>query len=284
MHRILLLLLTFFLSACSMDKMLVRASMPMIEGGIDALNQESDLQLAEDSIPTNIELLEGMINIDPENEKLHVYAAQAYYGLAYGFNEDHAQQRASNFYRRGLQHGISALNLAGAKHIKTGSQEALEDDLQQLGEGDIAAIFWTASNWAKLIDLNRADSRSLLELPRPTAMMQRVLELDEHYYYGSAHLYFGVYYGSRAPVIGGDFKKSHKHFDRAREINENKLLIVDLLQAQYLSRQEFDQNDFHQRLLKIIDAPVDLYPELTLLNQIAKRKAKRLLKMESQWF
>ncbi len=284
MPRLFLLLLITLLSACSMDQMLVRASMPLIEGGIVALNQENDLQLAEDSIPTNIELLEGMINIDPDNTALRVYAAQAYYGLAYGFNEDHARKRAENFYQRGLKHGIRALSLLGADNIKTGSHDALESDLQKLDKDDVAALFWTASNWAKLIDLNRDDSRSLIELPRPTAMMQRVLELDETFYYGSAHMYFGVYYGARAPVLGGDFKKSHYHFDRAREINNDKLLIVDLLQAQYLSRQEFDQQDFHNRLQKIINAPEDLYPELTLLNQIAKRKAALLLNRESQWF
>ena len=72
--------------------------------------------------------------------------------------------------------------------------------------------------------------------------------------------------------------------ERAREITENRLLVADLLQAQYLARQMFDQDDFHQRLTKIIDAPEDLYPELTLLNQIAKRKAKLLLNKEKQWF
>ena len=85
-------------------------------------------------------------------------------------------------------------------------------------------------------------------------------------------------------MFGGDFTKSRTHFDRAREINNNKLLIVDLLQAQYLARQTFDQNDFHQRLTSIINAPEDLYPELTLLNQIAKQKARLLLDKEDQWF
>ena len=115
-------------------------------------------------------------------------------------------------------------------------------------------------------------------------MMQHILALDETFYYCGAHMYFGVYYGARAPMFGGDFVKSKQHFDRARTINNDKLLIVDLLQAQYLSRQMYDQNDFHTRLTKIIDAPEDLYPELTLLNQIAKRKARLLLKQEGKWF
>jgi hypothetical protein len=271
-------------SACSMDKMLVRASLPMIEGGIDALNRETDLELAEASIPTNLKMLEGMIRIDPENITLHTYAAQAYYGLAFGFNEDYRKKRAASFYVRGRKHGLIALTLSGANNLSKPNFELFESDLKDLGKDEVPALFWAASNWAKWIDLNRDKPESIAQLPKPTAMMQRVLKLDETFFYGGAHMYFGVYYGGRAPMFGGDFKKSREHFDRAREITNGKLLIADLLQAQYLARQQLDQKDFHNRLTKIIEAPDDLYPELALFNKIAKRKAKILLGLENKWF
>ena len=279
-----LLLMTAMLGACSMDQMLVRASKPLIEGGIHAMNREADLKLAEDAIPTNLNMLEGMIRIDPENIDLRVYAAQAYYGLGYGFNEDNRPRRAMNFYLRGLKHGLRALEINGYKNIRNSSMDELEATLENTDEEDLGALFWTASNWAKWIDQNRDKSASLIELPKPTALMQRVLELDESFYYGGAHIYFGALYGARAPMFGGDFKKSEAHFDRAREITNNQLLMVDLLQAQYLSRQKMDRDDFHHRLTKIIEAPDDLLPELTLINQIAKRKAALLLKEEDKWF
>ena len=279
-----LLLMTTALGACSMDQMLVRASKPLIEGGIHAMNKETDLKLAEESIPTNLNMLEGMISIDPENASLRVYAAQAYYGLGYGFNEDNRPKRAVNFYLRGLKHGLHALSINGYSNIRNGSMEELEAMLKDTDEDDVGALFWAASNWAKWIDQNRDKSESLIELPKPTALMQRVLELDETFYYGGAHIYFGVFYGGRSPMFGGDFKKSEAHFDRAREITYNRLLVADLLQAQYLSRQTMDKEDFHNRLSKIIDAPDDLYPDLALLNQIAKRKATMLLKEEEKWF
>ncbi|MBT8119371.1 MAG: TRAP transporter TatT component family protein [Gammaproteobacteria bacterium] len=267
-----------------MNKMMVDASLPMIEGGMDALLQEPDLQLAEDSLPANISMLNGMIQLDPENARLHSYAAQAYYGISYGFNEDSDINRAEKFYLRGLDHGLIALQLQGLKDPENQSFAEFEQQLQKLGKDEVATLFWTAMNWAKLIDLNRDDTERLMQLPKPTAMMQRVLELDETFYFGSAHMYFGVYYGSRAPTLGGNFEKSEQHFDKAREITDGKLLVADLLQAQYLSRQKLDQKDFHDRLTKIIDAPEDLYPEATMLNQISKRKAKLLLNKESQWF
>lgn len=269
-----------------MNKLLVSASTPMIQNGIEALNRETDLQLAEQSIPTNIEMLEGMIRMDPDNAKLHTYAAQAYYGLAFGFNEDTDPKRASAFYIRGMNHGIKALELEGAHNLKTVPIADFEQQVKNMGKADVPAMFWTASNWAKWIDLHRDSAESLAQLPRPTALMQRVMDLDETYYYGGAHMYFGVYYGSRSPVLGGNFKKSLENFNRAREITHNKLLMPDLLQAQYLARQELNHEMFIKLLTKVVNAPDDLYPQMALANKIAKRKAEHLLKTwkASEWF
>jgi len=284
MKLILVLSTLLFISGCSFDQMLVRASSPMIEGGVDALNHETDLVLAEDSIPANLNMLLGMINIDPENAQLHTYAAQAFYGLSYGFNEDNRPERASAFYLRGMKHGLTALEISGAKNLVDSPIADFEEQVNHLGKDDVAAMFWTASCWAKWIDMHRDDAEAIAQLVRTTALMQRVIDLEDTFYYGGAHMYFGVYYGSRSPMLGGNFEKSLQHFDRSREITNNKLLIPDLLQAQYLARQQHDQQDFHNRLTAITNAPDDLMPELGLQNQIAKRKAALLLKKESDWF
>jgi hypothetical protein len=284
MRHLLLLITSLLVTACSMDQTLVRASMPMIEGGVEALNHETDLGLAEDSIPANLNMLQGMITIDPENAELHTYAAQAYYGLAYGFNEDNRPERASAFYQRGMKHGLRALEIKGASNLVDSKLADFNNEVDSMRKKDVAAMFWTASCWAKWIDMHRDDPLAISELPRATALMQRVIDLEDTFYYGGAHMYFGVYYGSRAPTLGGDFSKSRQHFDRAREITNGKLLIPDLLQAEYLARQQNDREQFRRLLSGIINAPDNLMPELGLQNQIAKRKAALLLKKEKEWF
>jgi hypothetical protein len=279
-----ILCLALAAAGCSFDRMLVRASTPMIEGGIAALNQETDLELAADSIPANIEMMEGMIQIDPDNVELLTYAAQAYYGYAYGFNEDTRPQRAASFYRRGMKHGIHALEQSGAHDLVNSPIREFESQVNSFDRDDVPAMFWAASCWAKWIDIHRDQPEAIAMLPRPTALMQRVLDLDERFYYGGAHMYFGVYYGSRSPLLGGNYEKSEQHFDKARAITDGTLLIPDVLQAQYLSRQRFDQAAFRIRLQYVIDAPDDLNPDLAMLNQIAKRKAAYLLKQEKVWF
>lgn len=284
MRLLVTILILLGLSACSMNKMIVQASMPMLEGGVHAMNQETDLDLAEAAIPANLKMLESMIRLDPENPSLHTYAAQGYYGLAYGFNEDSRPLRAAKFYIRGMKHGFTALKLLGMSDVAALSQDKLESELNKLGKDDVAALFWTASNWAKWVDMNRDKPKGIIALPKTTALMKRVLELDETFYYGGAHMYFGVYYGARAPMFGGDYKRAEKHFNRARQINDNNLLIVDVLQAQYLERQRFDRKKFNQLLTRVEKAPDDLDPDMALMNQIAKRKARLLLGRESSWF
>ena len=250
-----------------------------------ALNRETDLQLAEAAMPTNIGLMEGMIINAPENEALRNYAAQAYYGYAFGFVEDIDPQRAANFYKRGLNHALYNLQKKGLnKNILSGKLEALQSKLSSLDEDKVAALFWAASNWAKWINHNRDKAQAIADLPKAVMLMQRVIELDETFYMAGPHIFFGVYNGSRSPMLGGNYALSEQHFEKARQFNSNQLLIVDLLQAQYLDRQRFDQQQFHQRLTKIINSDPATNPDIALINNIVKQKAKLLLEKESTWF
>ena len=57
-----------------------------------------------------------------------------------------------------------------------------------------------------------------------------------------------------------------------------------MLQAQFLARQMLDQKMFHDKLTAVINAPDNLFPDVELINKIAKKKAGLLLKMENEWF
>ncbi len=268
-----------------MAQLTVKASMPMIEGGMLALNREPDLQLAEAAMPPNIELMEGMVINDPNNDTLRNHLAQAYYGYAFGFIEDSNPERAARFYRRGLNHALYNLNNSGLnRNTITGDLESLQSALNNISKSNIAALFWAASNWAMWIDLNRDSTVALADLPRAVMLMQKAYDIDDSFYMAGPHIFFGVYYGSRSPMLGGNFKQAEKHFDQARQINNNQLLIVDLLQAKYLDRQKFDQESFHKRLSKLVNNTDQLNIDMTLVNNIARKKAQLLLNKESQWF
>ena len=73
-HRRLLqvpgiLLTAALLSACSVGQMVVRGSQTILDSGVDAMNRETDLELAEAAMPANLKLIEGMLLEDPQNEE-----------------------------------------------------------------------------------------------------------------------------------------------------------------------------------------------------------------------
>lgn len=283
------------LGACSMGQITVRASMPMIAGGITAMNTQTDLGLAAAALPANISLIEGMLVNDPDNNELRLYAAQAYYGYAFGFIEDGFDKdgfnmpadpaRAARLYQQGYNHARQVLISQGlTEQDLNGDLNSLQGKINTLNKAAVPALFWAASNWAKAIDLNRDKAHNLAQLPKAVMLMQRVLELNEDYYMSGAHVFFGVYYGSKSPMLGGNYKLSETHFKKANSANQDKLLVVNLLQAQYLERQRFNQQGFHDLLSRIIDANDTLYPEQALINRISRYKASLLLNKEEQWF
>jgi hypothetical protein len=268
-----------------MGQMVARSSLPIVESGNVAMNSEPDLELARAAIPANLKLIEGLIQELPGNTDLRIQAAQGFYGYAYGFVEDQDSERASKLYRRGLTHALQALAAIGFEgDITVMSQDELNQHLTALRRVAVPALFWSASCWAKWIDMNRDDPARIAEMGKAAALMERVLELNENYYYGGAHLFYGVFYGSRPPMLGGDYERAARHFSKARAVTMGKLLIVNLLEAQYLARQELDRKQFHQQLMAVINAPPDIYPEMALVNAIAQQKAKQLLTKEEEWF
>ena len=285
-RRLLLLVaLLPWLGACSMGQMVARTSVSIMDGAIDAMNRETDLALAAAAIPANIKLIEGLVAEDPGNPVLRANAAQALYGYAFGFVELDDPPRARALYRRGMEHGLAALRALGVRaDLPTASVADIDKALSRLGHKAVPSLFWTASCWAKYIDLNRTDPGAIATLSSTERLMHRIAQLDPDYYYGSVHLFYGVYYGGRAPMLGGDFTRAEKHFANARAVTNGKLLLVDVLQAEYLERQRFDRETFHRLLKQVTETSPGLFPEMALANQIARARAQFLLGKEAEWF
>lgn len=273
------------LGGCSTSQLIARGASPLIDNGLIAMNRETDLEIARVSIPPNLKMIEALLLADPENTMFQLQAAMGFYGYAVGFVEEDSPERATDLYRRAYEHATAALAMRGVSTEQLlGDPAQLDVALAKLDARAVPAMFWTASAWAKWIENQLDDPARLAELPRVEAMMRRVLALDETYYHGGAHLFFGVYYGGRAPMFGGDFARAAQHFDQAARISQNRLLMVEVYRAQYLFRQMGEHAAFHAALTHVIDAPASTDPDLNLANAIAKQKAGKLLAQEDLLF
>lgn len=280
-----MLMLALVISGCSTSQIVVRGAMPLMDGGLEAMNRETDLELASSAIPATLKMLEGMAVGDPGNTQLRIYLAQGFYGYSYSFVEQKTPTRAVSLYTRCLEHARAALIKQGFKaDVEAATLDELDAALAKSGKRTVPALFWSASCMAKRTDLDRTSPAGIAQLARAARLMQRVLTLDENYYYGGPHMFFGVYYGGRAPMFGGDYEMAEQHFAKARAATKGKLLLVDVLHAEYLTRQQMDRTAFHKQLSAVIEAADDLLPEMALANQVAKQRARYLLTKEAEWF
>lgn len=279
------LLFPLLLAGCSMGQLVARGASPILAGGMASMYQETDLELAREAMPAQLKLMEALLHEAPKNRKLLLYTAQGFYGYAFGFVEDENPRRASGFYHRCFRYALTALRGEG---LDLDPQRAQQQDVSaavaRLGRPAVPALFWTASCWAKWIDMNRDRPARVAELGRVVVLMRRVLALDERYFYGGADLFFGVYYSSRPPMLGGDYTKAREYFARAEKVSGGSFYLADVLYAQYLARQTLDQKVFEERLRGVLARSPDRYPDIALLNLIAQEKARFLLAHEKEYF
>ena len=189
----------FLLTSCSMDKFVIRQTGALLDYGVLALYEETDLKLAEQSLASNIKLLEGMVKGDPENEHLLLLTTQALNGYALGFVEDEEPERAKVFYLRGKDYGLRVLRMDDDfAQAENGSPDEFATAVQNMDEEYIDALFWTGFAWAGWINLSIDDPRAMIDLTKVQILMQRVLDIDAAYFHGASHLFFGSIWGGKA--------------------------------------------------------------------------------------
>jgi hypothetical protein len=70
----------------------------------------------------------------------------------------------------------------------------------------------------------------------------------------------------------------------AIKLGEGKFLMAHVYYADYYARQTHEKELFQATLQKVLDTPAGIDPDLTLLNTIARKKAKELLDHTEEYF
>jgi hypothetical protein len=146
------------------------------------------------------------------------------------------------------------------------------------------SLFWTTFAWGGMISQALSKPQSLADLPRVEAMMERVLQWDETYYFGGPHLFLGTLQASRPPFFGGDPESAKEHFERALKIGNRRFLTVQLKYALTYAVTVQDRDLFVSLLTEIKKASPDALPEERLSNTLAIKKAAVLLADVDEYF
>ena len=269
---------------CTIQSVALRSVDSLFDNTVAALMEESDLQFAESAITGNMKLLEGVVESDPTNVKYLQLACMGYASYALAFAED-TPARALLFYTRAFTYGQRGLIARGIpRSAFTADAATMRTALKRLGRGDVPLVFWTANAWGSAINLEQEDPDAIASIPTANVLMEWVRDLEPDFFYGGAWLYFGVYYGSYPPALGGRPDLAKQSFDRADASGKGRFLMTDVLYARTYAVEVQDRALFQELLTRVVDASPDILPAQRLANAVAQKRARQLLARAEELF
>ena len=242
-----------------------------------SLQKQTDLELLQDGAPSLLLLLDGFSASDPDNERLLMTATKAYGAYAATLYESGKAERAANMSVKARDYGISLINqLPGLENINGLTLTEIDEALAGISTGQVGHLFWGAYGWATWIQFQDGAPAAMADLPIVELIMLRVVELDESFYYGGAHIFLGSYYGSRPKMYGGKLEESRLHFEKALAINDRLFLPTQVAYAQTYARIMFDRELYLELLTEVIEQPLS-DSETASSNTLAKVTAEKLI-------
>lgn len=280
------------LTSCSITRMASDITAGIMVGGSPIVEQESDPLVAEQSGLALLKTLEVFSFHNPDNDKYKTLLAKNYANYAFGFLENKLYEyegvdpdrynmilaRTKLFYERGKNYGLDVLTKkrSFAKALSE-DQDTFEKATRRIGRGKMPALFWTAFAWGGLINWSKDDPTAIISLGKVERMMARAAELNNTFFYGGPHMFYGVYYGSRPAMLGGNNEKSRENFEEALKISHGRFLFAKVLYAQFYAVQAQDRALFERLLQETLAEDPNILPEQRLGNILAQERAKTLL-------
>lgn len=251
---------------------------PEIEKANELWKSRGERAKAEEAIKT----WEKAGELDPSKAEIPLSLVKAYYFMAHVHDRwtDNAEEKMEAWYAKGMKAGERAIFLQNAdfkKQIEAGKK--WEEAVKSVKKEGIASLYWYATNLGKW-SLIQGITTTLGNKGRIKSTMEQVLSLDETFFHGAPHRYFGVY---EAKIPGGDIKASGKSFDKAIEISST-YLDTHVLKAQYFAAKTQNEELFKSLLNKVIAADTKAIPELEVENKNAQKIAKKMLEDIEDYF
>lgn len=246
------------------------------------LNQD-DPETVEAGGPAYLLLIDGFILDNPKSQSLLLAGAQLYSAYAGVFVKD--TQRAQRLSTKSRLYAERALCEHRATLCGLGARpfEEYRTALAGLGTADVPPLYTLAASWAGWVQAHSSDWKAIAELAKVRAAMKRVVELNEAYDHGGAHLYLGIMTSLVPAAAGGKPDEGRDHFERAITLSQGRDLMAKTEYARRYARLVFNR-PLHDRLLnEVLQTPAAV-PGLTLRNTIAQRAARELLKSADNYF
>ena len=246
------------------------------------LNQ-SDPAVVKEGVPAYLLLIDAMLEGDSSNEALLRSAASLNGSYAGMFLEDSERQKTLS--QKALNYASKAVCVRHKKacNITTMPFEQFAKHINGLTNDDVPTYYVLGTAWAGWIQANPDDWNAIAQLAQVERIMHRVVELDEGYENGSAHMYLGVIATLLPPAMGGRPDVGREHFERAIALSQGKNLMAKVVYARHYARLVFERG-LHDKLInEVLEADPE-QPGFTLINTIAQQQARQLAASADEYF
>jgi len=267
-------LLLFILGGCGF---------PTISSLVDGLNYQTNLELVCDGSSSYLLLLDSLLAKDPNDVSLLINSTKAYSAYVMVTTECGQSDHSIVLSEKTREYGLRLLGeVNGIK--RSDNLEQLTSKLKNSDREDVESLFWGAYGWAKWISYQQGAPAAVIDLPKVELIMKKVIELDETFYYGGAHIFMGIYHSSKPVAYGGDPEASRRHFEKALEISGRRFLSIQVAYAENYAKMVFDRELYKKLLDEVMDFDISSAPDMTLSNLIAQKQAKKLLEETDDYF
>ena len=248
-----------------------------------SLYQQKDIKLVEDGAPAYLLLVEALINNNTQDKALLRTGIQLFTAYSVAFVSDTDRKKIFNQKTKDL--GLAILRTYPKfKDLEKKPFDIYKTWVNDLNKNDVGDVFWAADAWILWIISNTDSIEALMDLPKAKVIIDKIYSLDDSYYFGAPHLFYGLFYSLIPESIGGDKKKAKEEFDKALKYSDEKLLTTKVTYAEFYLKAIYDKENFKKVLNEVIKADVDAYPEIRLINLFAQKHAKEMLEKIDEFF
>jgi tetratricopeptide (TPR) repeat protein len=254
---------------------------PLLKTANALWDQRGDAKKALDAIKAWEEAME----LNPTLAEIPLKLTYAYYFMAHVHdrwieNKSQATAKMEAWYLKGMKMGERAIFLQNPDFKKQiEAQKDWAEAVKTVKKEGIPSLYWYATNLGKW-SLIQGITTTLGNKNRIKSTMEQVLKLDESFYHGAPHRYFGVY---EAKVPGGSIEASGKSFDNAIKLSPD-YLDTHVLKAEYFAAKTQNEELFISLLETVKKADPKKIPELEVENRNAQRIAAQLLENIENFF
>lgn len=242
-------------------------------------------RLDEQKLKAAIAKWEQVAGADPKDFETMIKLARAHYFWADGhmsFSEARTDELIATHEKavQWAERALVAVSPDFAERMRNGTR--IEEAVKVLDKRAVGALYWRSAAMGKWA-LAKGFATVLSYKDEVRAIMARCLELDEAYFFGGPHRYFGAFYAKLPSFAGGDLKKSAEHFEKALQFAP-EYQGTRVLYAEQNAVKAQDKKLFETQLNAVVAANLDALPEAKPENTVEQKRAKALLAKESELF